>query len=533
MPKIGADLNMVITEINQLKYEIRDRTLFEIEQLQIQSKERIGLVGRNGSGKTSLLEIIASKKQAQQGTITGNAYTTLIPQLKNTNTTLSGGEVTQRYIDQAIAEKAELLLADEPTTNLDTENIERLESSLHRFQGAIILVSHDRAFLDTICQTIWEVDEGKVNIYKGNYSDYVEQKELKVRQQETAYENYIQKKQQLEHARVLKEQKAQRATKKPKNVSSSEARITGAKPYFAKKQKKLQQVAKSMETRIEKLEKVEKVRALPKIKMNLPNKEALAGRFIIRTESISGRIGERILWQPANFSIQGGDKVALIGNNGTGKTTLIKQILKQADKISVSPSVKLAYFSQNLDILHAQESILNNVMSTSIQDETTVRTVLARLHFYRDDVYKEIKVLSGGERVKVAFAKLFVSDCNMLILDEPTNFLDIDAVEALEQLLIDYEGTVLFVSHDRLFIKNIANRILAIENGKLISFEGNYEQFKNYTPKVEVDTNEQQLLLIDNKISEVLGKLSLDPTQELDLEFQELLRKKKKVLEDK
>lgn len=523
---------MVILEINQLKYEIPDRVLFEIEHVQIHAKERIGLVGKNGTGKTSLLEIIAGKKQPQQGTITGKASASLLPQLKNTNTTKSGGEVTQKYIDQALAKKADILLADEPTTNLDTEKIEKLEKAFSRYHGAIILVSHDRAFLDAICQTIWEIDDKKLNVYKGNYSAYTEQKELEVRQRKAAYESYVQKKQQLENALELKEKKAQRATKKPKNISSSEANMKGAKPYFAKKQKKLQQVAKSIETRIDKLEKVEKVREQPKIKMQLPNEEALQGRFIIRCENFSGKIGGRTLWNATDLHIKGGDKIALIGNNGTGKTTLIKKILNQENGILISPAVKHAYFSQNLDILDTSETILENVMSTSIQDETTVRTVLARLHFYRDAVYKEVNVLSGGERVKVAFAKLFVSDCNTLILDEPTNFLDIEAVEALEQLLIDYEGTVLLVSHDRAFIGNIAERIFAIEDKKLRSFDGNYEQFKSYRPNPVADTKEQKLLVIENKITEVLGKLSIEPSETLEEEFQTLIRQKRELLDD-
>ena len=523
---------MVIKEIKQLKFGIRDRTLFEIPLLQVQAKERIGLVGKNGTGKTSLLEIIAGKKRTEQGMVIGEATTTLLPQLKQTNTVQSGGEITQGYIDTALEEKADLLLADEPTTNLDTEKIEKLEKTLHRFHGAIIIVSHDRAFLDAICDTIWEIDDGKLNVYKGSYSDYVAQKELKIRQQEAAYETYMQKKQQLEQALVQKERKANRASKKPKNISASEARIIGAKPYFAKKQKKLQQAAKSIETRIDKLEKVEKVREQPKIKMDLSSSEGLHGKFIIRGEHVGGKVGKRTLWKPTDFYIKGGDKVALIGNNGTGKTTLIKHIMKEETGITVSSAVKIAYFSQNLDILNKQESILDNVMSTSIQDETTVRTVLARLHFFRDDVYKTVNILSGGERVKVAFAKIFVSDSNMLILDEPTNFLDIEALEALEELLIDYEGTLLFVSHDRVFVNNIANRIFSIEDNKLNIFDGTYEHYKNYSPKPAADTNKQELLVIENKITEVLGKLNLEPSEELDQEFQELLRLKNKLLSD-
>lgn len=522
---------MVIKEMKNIIVEIDGRKLFSIEHLQIRTGERIGLIGRNGSGKTTFLELVAGKRKMLKGDISGTTSCTLLPQLKRTDTVKSGGEVTQDYINQALAEKAEILLADEPTTNLDTERVEKLENSLERFDGAIVLVSHDRTFLDRICETIWELEDGKINVYNGNYSDYVEQKERQIKEHEKAYENYVQKKRQLEQALMVKEQRAKRATKKPKQVSKSEAKITGAKPYFAKKQKKLQKAAKAIETRIEKLEKVEKRKEFPDIKMTLPNQETLRGRVIIRAERVHGSIGERQLWKQATFHINGGDKVAIIGKNGTGKTTLIKKILHQDQGITISPAVRIGYFSQNLDILDTEKPILENVMATSIQDETTARTILARLHFFRDAVYKPVKVLSGGERVKVALAKLLISDCNTLLLDEPTNYLDIYALEALEELLKEYDGTILFVSHDRMFVRKIAKRILAIVNEEIIDFQGNYDSFNHRKEEPAVDTKEQQLLVIETKISEVLSKLSIEPDDELEQEFQILLNEKKKLLE--
>lgn len=521
---------MVIKEIKNLRYEVADRKLLEIENLHIHNQARIGLIGRNGSGKTTLLEIIAGKRKILEGTVIGDRSCTLLPQLKRTKTNKSGGEITQNYIDKALAAKADLLLADEPTTNLDTERIGKLEKSLRKFPGAMILVSHDRTFLNALCDTIWEIEDGKVTVYKGNYSDYVQQKERRRREQERAYENYVQKKRQLEEALIIKQQRAKRATKKPKQISHSEAKITGAKPYFAKKQKKLQQAAKAIETRLEKLEKVEKIKELPTIKMTLPYQDSLHGRVIFRIENVQGTVGKRILWKKASFQIKGGEKVAIVGKNGTGKTTLIKKLINEDPGVSISPSVQIGYFSQNLDTLDTNQSILQNVMMTSIQDETTVRTVLARLHFFRDAVYKPINVLSGGERVKVALAKLLVSDCNTLVLDEPSNFLDVYALEALEKLLKDYGGTVLFVSHDRSFIQFIADRIVAIENERIIDFKGNYQQFINREEQPEVDTKQQQLLLIETKISEVLSKLSIEPDDELEKVFQKLLKEKKNLL---
>lgn len=519
---------MILLEANNLKIYVKDRLLVDVKKLQVQQKDRIGLVGRNGSGKTTLLEVLTGERSPDSGKVIMRGTCQLLPQFKNTDTTKSGGEVTQEYINDAMAKNPALLLADEPTTNLDTDHIEWLEKKLKHWQGAFIIVSHDRAFLDALCTKIWEIHDGQIKEYQGNYSHYAQQKELEHRQRQIAYEKYISKKKQLEEAIKLKTRRAERATKAPKKLSSSEAKITGAKPYFAKKQKKLQKTAKALETRLEKLEKVEKpVDGIP-IKMDLPNKETFTGRIVLRLDKVSGKIANRLLWKPASFTVRGGDKLAIIGPNGSGKTTLLKKIIARSEGIHISPAVKIGYFSQNLNILASEKSILENVSCTSKHQETLIRTILARMHFFRDDVYKPVDVLSGGERVKVALTKLFVSDINTLILDEPTNFLDIEALEALESLLKEYEGTVIFVSHDRQFINNVATRILAINNKEIQLFEGSYREYKHDAPQ-DKDSKEDARLLLETKISAVLSQLSIEPSEELELEFQRLLAEKRKL----
>ncbi|WP_173917600.1 Vga family ABC-F type ribosomal protection protein [Halobacillus sp. Marseille-Q1614] len=520
---------MILLEALHLKHYVKDRLLLDIEQLHIHRNERIGLVGHNGSGKTTLLHVLAGELSPENGYVTRHVEAELLPQLKRSDTAKSGGEVTQDYINQALIKAPELLLADEPTTHLDTEHIEWLEKKLLKWKGAFVIVSHDRAFLDNVCTKVWEIGDGKLKEYTGNYSDYAEQKNKENRQQQAAYEKYEAKKKQLEEALRLKEQKAERADKTPKKVSKSEAKITGAKPYFAKKQKKLQKTGKALEKRLEQLEKVEKVKEAPPIKMNLPNQTTVKDRIILRAEEVSGTAGGRLLWDKTCFNIRGGDKLAIIGQNGSGKSTLVKKILNEEEGLSISPSVKIGYFSQDLTIVDVGKSILENVSSTSKQEETLIRTVLARLHFYQDDVYKRVGVLSGGERVKVALAKLFLSDINTLILDEPTNFLDIEAAKALESLLKEYEGTLIFVSHDRRFIDNLATRILDIRNKEIEVFEGTYQHYKNKPKQKERDTEEDQRLVIQTKISEVLSRLSIEPSEELEQEFQQLLDEKRKL----
>lgn len=529
LTRIKGDVYMTIVEANHIKYYVQDRLLLDINKLKVNQKDRIGLVGRNGSGKTSLLHIMAGEIAPEEGEIIQHAYVKLLPQLKQTQATKSGGEMTQEYIQQALNANGALLLADEPTTNLDTAHIEWVEKKLRAWEGALIIVSHDRALLDALCTIIWEIKEGRLTVYKGNYSDYTEQKEVEHNQEQQAFEKYQKEKSQLEEAMRQKAEQAQRATKRPKHVSNSEGRIKGAKPYFANKQKKLRKTVTAFESRLENLETVEKPREVPPIRMNVPNKESLKNQVILRAEAVSGIIGGHNLWDASDFYLRGGDKLAVIGPNGSGKTTLIEKIINQEAGMTVSPSVKIGYFAQNLNILDTEKTVLENVGSTSNQSETLIRTVLARMHFFNEDVYKPVNVLSGGERVKVALSKVFLSDVNMLVLDEPTNFLDVESLEALEALLSGYEGTIIFVSHDRQFIGNIATRILEIQNRELMLFDGTYKQYKSHYPSEERDLKQDESLLLETKISEVLSLLSVEPSEALESEFQRLVKEKREL----
>ncbi|MGE6630140.1 ribosomal protection-like ABC-F family protein [Bacillus sp. NPDC077027] len=516
----------MLLKANQLKVYREDRLLLDIEELVIHQGERIGLVGTNGSGKTTLLNVLSGNEEPESGSVSTSVQYTMLPQLKKAKTGQSGGEMTQAYIEKALNKPAALLFADEPTTHLDTEHIEWLERKLTQFQGAFIVVSHDRMFLDALCTQIWELDDGKLNIYKGNYQDYADQKELAQRQKMEAYETYMQKKKQLETALQKKIKKADKATKPSKKVKSSGPKI--AKPYYANKQKKLQKTAKSIETRMEKLDKVEKVKGHQPIQMHQDGASAIANRTVLRVDELAGTIGKRTLWKPISFKVKGGDKIAIIGANGSGKTTLLKKLIEGNElDISQSPVMKIGYFSQDLSGLQLDKTILQNVMIQSVQNETVVRTVLARLGFREGDVYKKVDILSGGERVKTALAKILVGEANTLMLDEPTNFLDIIAVEALELLLKEYTGTIVFVSHDRRLIQQIATRIFHVKDKRIDVFDGTYDEYIQKEIKPVTSNHEEELLVIDMKLSDVLSRLSIEPSDELEKEFQELLKRKR------
>lgn len=524
--------------IQHLKVSIGIRDLLDLKDLRVDSNQKIGLIGKNGSGKTTLFKALLGEVETDISRFSVSGTIGMLPQLKQTNTYKSGGEVSQDYFVRILTQSPNILLADEPTTNLDTSHVEWVEKKLQDFQGTLLLISHDRTLLDNVCETIWELEEGQITEYPGNYSNYLEQKESEKKYQQKEYEKFKQKEQQLEEAIIQKDRQAERATKAPKNLSSSEARIKGAKPYFAKLQKGLHQNRKALQTRLEKLEEVERPKEEMSLKMTLPNVQAFKNKIILRAEKVVGQVENKKLWQPATFFVKGGDKVGIIGPNGSGKTTFLKKIIEKSDEnLYLSPAVKIGYFAQDMDVLDSTKTILENVKESSKQNETLIRTVLARLGFPNEDVYKKVNVLSGGEKVKASLAKIFVSDCNTLILDEPTNFLDIYALDALEELLKEYEGTILFVSHDRQFISNIATQLLIFEENQLIFFEGDYEEYHNWDHQKERDLVAEQLTKIELAITTVLSKLgdsmlTEDEKNVLEEEFQKLIKKKTMLEEE-
>src|SRR5699024_8723037 len=306
-----------------------------------------------------------------------------VPQFKNVNIRKSGGEITQVYLQTAFNESPGLLLLDEPTTHLDYERIVWLENNLHDFLGAVLIVSHDRAFLDHICTEIWEIEDASITVYKGNYSEYANQKTLERKQHQIAFEKYKKDKQKIEEAIRIKEEKEQRATKKQKNMSgkntkkkrkkeekeqkekkkkknmkAKNTKQKSAKPYYENKQKKLRKTASAFETKLEQMKEVEQPRKLPPIKMDVINEHAINNKIIIRGEEVFGKIDDNLLWHPFNFHVLSGEKIAVIGSNGSGKTTLLEKIIDEGQGISISPAVKIGYFSQHITILKDQKSIL-------------------------------------------------------------------------------------------------------------------------------------------------------------------------------
>lgn len=529
---------MFVLEANRLKKWLGDRLLFAVEQLQIEKGERMGIVGVNGAGKTTLLRVLAGEEPADEGVIHRHGTVAWMKQIvkEPSVSTKSGGELTRMKLMRVLAEKASLLFADEPTSHLDLDGVQWVEKELKQYDGAVLLISHDRALLDAVCTKILEIEQGQVRLYQGNYSDYRRQKEQQRKRAWFEYEQYVSEKKRL--TEVYREKKKQSLTmeKPPKGMSPSEARLIANKGKANSSRAKIDKQAKAIQSRINQLEKKEKPVELPTVQFDLDMYQPIQGKKAIHLERISKRFGKKQLFRELTCTIPTGKKVALIGKNGAGKSTLLQMIADQAAGIKLAPTAKIGYFHQQLASVNEDQTILENVRENSPYSEALIRTTLARLLFPRDAVFKPARCLSGGEKVKVALANIFLSDANVLLLDEPTNFLDLFAREELEKILKAYPGTILFASHDRQLIHHLADHVLILEKGKASYFAGTFAEYvQNQKHKSDAAEQEQKqrLLQAENELTEIISRLSMrqtgDDVDQLEKRYQELLREVKEL----
>ncbi|KGX83583.1 ribosomal protection-like ABC-F family protein [Pontibacillus marinus] len=527
---------MRIMHALNIKYTIGDRTLLNMDQFSIHSGDRIGMIGKNGEGKSLLLEYLLGQTD-DEPTVEWYGSVGYFKQL-NTDIDdkewhhLSGGEITMSKLDEIFQQNNDLLLLDEPTNNLDWQHIEELEKRLNNFKGAVLIVSHDRTLLDQVCSRIWELENGKITSYKGNFSDFEQAKLRKVEQQYAEHDKYVKEKKRLIERMRQKEQQAQGMRKPPARMSSSEWQLH--KNKAAGKQKKVERVSKVIEDRIERLEKVDKPFEWDDIKMDYTLATPIHKKQVLTAKKIQKSVNGHLLFQADSLKLRTGSKTALIGANGSGKTTLIKQLLTLGDNIELTKQANIGLFEQELAHLPEDKTILQYVQENSPLPQHVVRIILGRLRFFEEDVHKRIGVLSGGERVKTALARLLTGDYNVLVLDEPTNHLDLEAISALEKLIQDYPGTVLFVSHDRRFVNETADHLWILENHTITSFNGNLTAWQTSLEQPrEVDEETYDLMALENKLTEIISRLSLpdqkDDVQKLEHEYQDTLNKIQKL----
>ena len=479
---------MLLLKAEKIIKDFGERRILDVDRIEIFDGERLGLVGENGAGKSTLLKILSGEIEPDSGRVERLGSRCMAAQfgtgavdgargsaswklgIQELRDGLSGGERTRRRVAQAIDAHTQLLILDEPTVDMDAQGVRELTEQLTAYRGALLIVSHDKAFLDALCSEILELEDGHITRYSGNYSEYEAQKARRRAHQQFEYEQYRREKARLSAAVSARETSA-RSVSLPKRMGNSEARLH--RREATEVEEKLHQAAKAMKSRLAQLEEKARPRDIPMIRMKLGNAEGIVSKRAVEGRHVTLKVPGKELLRNAAFILPTGSRTALMGANGCGKTTLLRAVVEGTGGIRVSPGVKIGYFSQEHEqTLDMEKTVLENAMSISVHDQSIVRTVLANLNLKADDVSKPIRVLSGGERVKTSIARLLVSDANCLILDEPTNHLDLISMQALQNTLSMYAGTLLLVSHDRETVLQVAQRILSIENGRLTTFEG-------------------------------------------------------------
>ncbi len=369
--------------------------------------------------------------------------------------TLSGGQKTRVALAKILLMKPDLIILDEPTNHLDIQSIQYLESFIRAFKGCVLLVSHDRYFLDRTVNKIIEIDNCKVTVFTGNYSEYAKKREsLRI----AAWNAYANQQQMIKHQEAVIEKL--RSFNREKSIKRAESR----------------------EKMLDKIEVLEKPVTFTN-KMNITlTPHLLSGNDVLSIKDLSKSFGEKTLFSNANIEIKRAEHVALIGNNGTGKTTLFKIInqLLDADSgiIKLGANVVIGYYDQEHQLLNGENTLFEEISDAYPNlTNTQIRNTLAAFLFTNDDVFKRVDSLSGGEKGRLCLAKLMLSECNFLILDEPTNHLDIESKEILESALNNYEGTCFYISHDRYFVNKTAHRILELSDNTFCEYLGNYDYY--------------------------------------------------------
>lgn len=369
--------------------------------------------------------------------------------------TLSGGQKTRVSLGKLLLSKPDIILLDEPTNHLDLESISWLETYLLNYRGAVIIIAHDRYFLDRIVSKIIELDNGCGTTFQGNYSAYREKRAML---REARLKAYLNQQQDIRHQEEV---------------------ITRLKSFNREKSIRRAESREKMLDKIEVLDKPAEVRDEMNICLE-PN--IISGSDVLTVRDLAKSFGSSHLFSHVDMDIRRGERVAVIGNNGTGKTTLLKiindMLTADSGEITLGSKVHIGYYDQEHQVLHLEKTLFDELQDTYPDlNNTRIRNVLAAFLFTGDDVFKRIKDLSGGERGRVSLAKLMLSNANFLILDEPTNHLDITSKEILEQALNQYTGTVLYVSHDRYFINKTATRILELTGETFINYTGSYDYY--------------------------------------------------------
>ena len=558
---------MIDISLKHIKKSYGADLVLQDVSIEIHSKDRIGLIGQNGSGKTTTLKIIAGREEYDEGSLFIDkdkkiGYLDQIPEFPDTYTVLdvlngafspltklkrkmkaleqafaekgepgdsvfekkymdeygklqtefeqkggyesetnlekictglklssdfqtrrfsrlSSGEKSIVVLGKILLESCDIMLLDEPTNHLDFEAIEWLETFLVEYPGDVVIISHDRYFLDKSVNKIVELEGGRTEVYHGHYSYYVEEKDRRLFAQFEQHKN------------------------QEKKIKAMEAAIRRFREWGRRSDDpRMFRKAANMEKRIERMEKIDKpVLERRKIKLD-PSKSRRSGKDVVEIRNLTKRFGDSALLEDLNGLVRYQERVAILGRNGSGKSTILKLILGQMSpekgEIRIGSQVKVGYLEQEVSFPDQERSILDELRYVLGIDQGKARALLSKVLFYREDAFKKIASLSGGERVRLKWCLLMHQDINFLVLDEPTNHLDINSREVLEEYLMEFTGTILFISHDRFFINKMAHRILHLDSHRLANYPGNYDDFKEMqsepSPAIRIEAGHKDKL---------------------------------------
>jgi macrolide transport system ATP-binding/permease protein len=531
-----------------------DQDIFKNVNLEVHVGEKVALVGPNGIGKTTLLRILAGIdkpvdgklrffSQIQTGYLTQNeafppeatVQTVLeTTSLKKPNinwqealsrfnftgfesqkvSLLSGGEKTRLKLACLWLQGCDLLLLDEPSNHLDMEQLNWLEKYLRDYPGTVLVVSHDRYFLDRIVSRVVELSKTGITSYPGNYSAYKKAKEAKFAQDLKTYYDQEKQARKIEQAIEKLTSWEEKAHRQSRRKARAEGPSMGSKEYYRVKAKKIAKNVKNTVKRLERLEeeRIAKPKKGPGINLSFQERRH-GGDRLLTAEGVTKSYGDRVILDQLHFYLRPGEKAALTGNNGTGKTTLLRLILNQEPidqgQLWISPAAKIGHLDQEIQSIENRRTILEEVTRTGCQP-ALARQLLAGLLIRGDAVFKPCSVLSMGERVRVALIKLLVAQYDLLLLDEPTNFLDLESREKFEEALLAFEGAVIVVSHDRYLLDRVCGATWHLQNGKLTVYPGKFSQYlaAQGEKKEESQYDKEDKARLELRLAQLDGELS-------------------------
>lgn len=444
--------------------------------------------------------------------------------------TLSGGQKTRMALARAVVVQPDVLLMDEPTNYLDIEGLAWLESWVKRYRGAVVVVSHDRYFLDQVATHIWEVDQHSINHYAGNYSSYRQQREQELKRQWEQYERDQAEKKRLRELIA-----------KQMQWFASAHSAAGQDDFLRGRAKKMATRAKAIVSRLERHldNSVEKPWEKDELGIDFKAPDHASQKLVSAERLCFDYTGQPLL-QEVSFQLRPGERVAIVGENGTGKTTFLRLLMGELQpkggRLRNSPSLSIGYFSQEREDLDLHNTLLEEMLKIEGLSRSDAWLILARLGFRGQEVHRQLRVLSVGQRARVSLAKLLVSPHNVLVLDEPTNHLDIRSREKIEEALNDYPGALILVSHDRYFLDLAVNQVYHLSNRTLTRYMGNYSYFlAQQTRDPEADARERQETIWRARMADLAGRLGAlnqgqDEYAELDREYREVAARLRGIL---